>query len=231
MQEFAESLVEESCIVDRPASKNLDLYRGVYDASRAAALSGVPESTLHYWARHGIYIPSISPEPRTRYWSWIDLLTLRMIHYLRRDDTPAKAVAMSKIREALKELETINIPRQRSHQVVIARAGTDFYLKVGGTVIRAASGGQTTIPNTVDLLGTYGSGPDLLKPRPQIRIVPGKLHGEPHLLNTRISSATIYALYRDGFLLDDIREMYPEAPGEALDQAIDLEKSMAPRAA
>src|SRR5688572_30799038 len=31
-----------------------------------------------------------------------------------------------------------------------------------------------------------GQGPDLLDPRPLLRIIPGKLHGEPHVVDTRI---------------------------------------------
>ena len=73
----------------------------------------------------------------------------------------------------------------------------------------------------------YKAGPDLLQPRPLLRIIPGKLHGEPHLVNTRISSATIYALHADGFSLAQIREMYPEA----LSQAVDLEESLQRHAA
>jgi hypothetical protein len=49
-----------------PAASAERLGRGVYDADRAAALAGVPKSTLHYWARKGYYLPSIAPEPRTR---------------------------------------------------------------------------------------------------------------------------------------------------------------------
>jgi len=35
---------------------------GVYTAERAAALSGVPKSTIHYWAREGVLAPSVSAE-------------------------------------------------------------------------------------------------------------------------------------------------------------------------
>lgn len=50
--------------------------RGEYTAERAAALSGVPKSTVHYWARQGILIPSGSPE-RVKLWSYGDLMALR----------------------------------------------------------------------------------------------------------------------------------------------------------
>lgn len=65
---------------------DLEPGRGVYDAARAAALAGVPKTTLHYWARTGLYPPSISPGPRVRLWSWADLLALRAIDWLRRKE-------------------------------------------------------------------------------------------------------------------------------------------------
>ena len=71
-----------------------------------------------------------------------------------------------------------------------------------------------------------GRGPDLLVPRPHLRIVPGKLHGEPHVVDTRIPSATLHALHRAGYPPDQISEMFPEAAGEPLAEALDLEASL-----
>lgn len=228
---FGGDKVNEDTRTDVIQTDNVDLYRGLYDAPRAAALSGVPETTLHYWARKGIYVPSISPEPRIRYWSWMDLLALRMIHWLRHDDGDTKAVPMSKVRDALDVLRDLNIPRQLFHRVVVGRLGNDVYVKVGDSVFRADTSRQGLMLTTVNLIEPYGSGPDLLEPRPQIRIIPGKLHGEPHILGTRIATATIYALHEDGYSSGDIREMYPEANPHALEQAIDLELSLLPHAA
>ena len=56
--------------------------RGAYTAERAAALSGVPKSTVHYWARQDILIPSVSAE-RVKLWSYGDLMALRTIYWLR----------------------------------------------------------------------------------------------------------------------------------------------------
>ncbi|HZO49924.1 MAG TPA: MerR family transcriptional regulator [Gaiellaceae bacterium] len=53
--------------------------RGAYTADRASALSGVPKSTLHYWARIEILVPRISPE-RIKLWSYPDLMALRTIY-------------------------------------------------------------------------------------------------------------------------------------------------------
>jgi uncharacterized protein (DUF433 family) len=56
--------------------------------------------------------------------------------------------------------------------------------------------------------------------------VPGKLSGEPHIRDTRIGSATLYELDRQGFSRRQIAEMYPETEPAPIDQAIDLEQSL-----
>jgi hypothetical protein len=40
-----------------------------YDAPRAASLAGVPRSTLYYWARVGIWMPTVSRSRQMR-WSY-----------------------------------------------------------------------------------------------------------------------------------------------------------------
>jgi DNA-binding transcriptional MerR regulator len=57
-------------------------FRGAYSADRAAALSGVPKSMVHYWVRKEILVPSIS-DVRVKLWSYSDLMSLRTIAWLR----------------------------------------------------------------------------------------------------------------------------------------------------
>lgn len=205
--------------------------RGVYDAPRAAALAGVPESTLHYWARKGIYRPSISPDPRVRQLSWSDLLTLRVIDWLRRDkgiDEPAR-VSILNIRQALDELDQRGLDRSQLHEVaLVSRQGELFFEIPEEGTVRAAPGQQGAWGDVLQLVHPYHRGPDLLTPRPRLRIIPGKLHGEPHIVNTRIPSAAIYALANAGYSAAQIRDLYPEAPSEAMSEAIDLERSIDP---
>ena len=211
----------------------IEVGRGVYDASRAAALSGVPQSTLHYWASTDLYRPSISPHPRVRLWSWADLLSLRAIDWLRRvkgDGQPQKT-SMHRIRQALQELDKQGLPRERLRQLILVSPGGELFLKDDERVMRATPGLQAGWPDMLDLVAPYHNGPDLLEPRPLLRIIPGKLQGEPHLLDTRIASATIYTLHNSGYGAEQIRAMYPEAAPHALRQAIDLEQSLVGQAA
>ncbi len=218
--------------VDTPDAR-IELRRGVYDADRAAALAGVPVSTLHYWARKGIFLPSVSPEPRTRYWSWMDLLALRLIHWLRQGDkkTGRRSVPMARIRHALRELDSLGIPVEQIHQVVVATRSGHVFIEAEDTLVRADPSRQQAWGEMLDLVRPYQTGPDLRRPRAHLRIIPGKLHGEPHILNTRIPSSTVYLLAQAGYSSDAIRRMYPEVGVEALHEAIDLEQSLRQRVA
>jgi uncharacterized protein (DUF433 family) len=49
----------------------------------------------------------------------------------------------------------------------------------------------------------------LLRPRELLRIVPRKLSGAPHVLDTRVETQAIAALSQRGYAPDKIRELYP----------------------
>lgn len=211
-----------------PTLASNDLLRGVYDAHRAAALSGVPERTLARWAATNLYTPSISPEPRTRFWSWFDLIALRTIDWLRKPQKEGsfKSVPIGRIRRALEELEARGLSRTNLHDLVIRSGQGELFFEAGPDLIRVDASRQAAMPGVLAVVRPYKLGPDLLEPRPLLRIIPGKLHGEPHLVDTRIPSATIYALQQEGFSAAEIGDMYPDAPAEAIRQAIELEESL-----
>lgn len=83
-------------------------FEGCYEGPRAAALSGVPASTVYLWARSGIVEPSVSPT-RVKLWSYADLMALRVVYWLRHPKKgPDREVAVSPmacVREALAELD------------------------------------------------------------------------------------------------------------------------------
>jgi len=86
-------------------------------------------------------------------------------------------------------------------------------------------------PSVLDVLGEFSSedgrvGPDLVTPRPHLRIVPGKLSGEPHVERTRISSRSVAALLRDGLGSSQVLRLYPELTSEAIEECWDLETQL-----
>src|SRR5690349_22928317 len=87
--------------------------RGAYTADRAAALAGVPLSTVHYWARNEILVPSVSPT-RVKLWSYTDLMGLRTIYWLRQRKVTTEgwgvpATTMPAVRQALSLLRELDL--------------------------------------------------------------------------------------------------------------------------
>jgi uncharacterized protein (DUF433 family)/DNA-binding transcriptional MerR regulator len=207
------------------------LDRGCYEASRAAALSGVPERTVYWWADQGIVVPSVSPEPREKLWSYGDLLTLRLVNWLRKpkeDDGSGAAIARTSMREiramlerAGEDLWRVDPSGEERPTILVDTEGRIYFQEPLHTV-----DGQRAF-DMLDLFAPFHSGPDLRQPRPHLRIVPGKVAGEPHLAHSRLTTRAVAALKRRGFTVAEIVDMYPDEDPEALAEALDLEQQLA----
>lgn len=81
----------------------------------------------------------------------------------------------------------------------------------------------------LELLAPFSTGgqrgPDLLQPRPRLRIVPLKVAGEPHVQGSRITTQTIAASRHCGFDEDTIAGMY-SIERASVEQAVDLENQL-----
>lgn len=210
-------------------------FDGCYEAQRAAALSGVPRSTVYDWARKGIVVPSISPE-REKLWSYADLMALRIVSWLRHPKALAEdqrpASAMRDVRQALVQLDEQGLDlwggRADASPLYVDRTGSIFIVTADSALdVR----GQGVISEWLDLLGPFegaeGShGPDLRRPREHLRIVPGKCAGEPHIDGSRLTTMTIAALAGRGYDIDDVARLYPDESRESIAEAIDLEQSL-----
>ncbi|HEV2997475.1 MAG TPA: DUF433 domain-containing protein [Solirubrobacteraceae bacterium] len=209
--------------------------RGAYTAERAAALSGVPKSTVHYWSRESILIPSVSPE-RVKLWSYGDLMALRTIYWLRqtKQDPSGREVprtAMKAVRRALREIAALKLDwsEDGAPHIAVDRAG-GIVIEHDGRAQRP--GGQSILDaDMLDLLAPFASreglhGPDLSVPRPRLRIVPGKLGGSPHVVHTRLESQALGALADSGLAQAKIYRLYPDVDRTAIEDALDLERQL-----
>ncbi len=213
--------------------------RGAYPADRAAALSGVPKSTVHYWARTAILVPSVS-DVRVKLWSYSDLMALRTIAWLRAsklapDGQEVPRTAMRAVRNALGELAALDLGvwnQDSGPDVAVDRAGK-IVIDADGAPRRP--GGQHLLDaDVLDLLRPFEispvvNGPDLVAPRPRLRIVPGKLSGAPHVHRTRIETEALAALARRGLDRGQIVELYPAIQDADVADALDLERQLDPR--
>jgi uncharacterized protein (DUF433 family) len=203
---------------------------GAYSADRAAALSGVPLSTVHYWARKGLLAPSVSAE-RTKLWSYADLLELRAIDWLRKgkDELVGHEIPrsrMKQIREAKARLANFDLRlfQDGISTIAVTRAGEVIICR-HGVVPHDSQGQQLT--DYVDLIQPEAARIHLLRPRKTIRIVPGKLSGAPHVQETRVETEALHALKVSGYDSMSIRALYPYLSIEAVEEAIDLEEELA----
>lgn len=210
--------------------------KGAYPADRAAALSGVPKSTVHYWARKEILVPSVSAE-RVKLWSYSDLMGLRVIYWLRQPKADAHgwdvpATGMPMVRKTLDQLRELDLDLwtlDGGPSVAVNRAGKVVVTNKPAT--EDVNRQQIFDADEFEVLLPFPTesglqGPDLQAPRPQLRIVPGKLGGSPHIARTRIETRALAALIRRGFSSDNVYRLYPAVAASAIDEAVDLEAQL-----
>jgi uncharacterized protein (DUF433 family) len=211
-------------------------FRGAYTADRAAALSGVPQTTIHYWARKEVLVPSVSPK-KVRLWSYTDLMGLRTIYWLRqrkvtREGVDVPPTAMPAVRAALKALQELDLKLwtdEGGPGVAVDRAG-NIFLESGDGEVETTQGARPLHRDFLNLIEPFSTltaiGPNLQKPREHLRIVPGKLSGSPHIAHTRIETVTIAALRERGFRNETIERLYPSVPAIGIAESIDLERQL-----
>lgn len=210
---------------------------GCYDAGRAAALSGVPRTTVYWWARHNIVVPSVS-SVQEKLWSYSDLMALRIVSWLRHpkptEDGELPASPMPKVRRALALLDELGLDPWSPEAVglsplMVDRAGK-LYIRTPDAVLDLRRQPALLSADVLGLTAPFdaagGHGPDLMRPRPHLRIVPSKVAGEPHIEHSRLTTQTVAALAERGYRAGQIAAMYDE-PEHAVMEAIDLERQLA----
>ncbi|MFL6197759.1 MAG: DUF433 domain-containing protein [Thermoanaerobaculia bacterium] len=206
---------------------------GAYSAERAAALAGVPKSTIYYWARKGHLIPSVSQRPFL--WSYTDLLALRTIYWLRQPkiafDREVPPTSMPKVKRALEQLRALDLDLfEEGRPTVAVTSQGEVAVNINAMALRL-SDGQYLDPEIVNIVGPFeglegAKGPDLLWPRPTVQILPRKISGAPHIAGTRLQTQSIYALRDRGFSVEQLVGIYPFASAGSLQDSIDLEQQL-----
>lgn len=141
---------------------------------------------------------------------------------------------MPQVRLALKQLEALGLPLWEptagAGSPMLADRNGRIYLRTSDGVVDTH--GQTLLPglDVLALTAPYAvlglAGPDLVCPRPHLRIVPARVAGEPHVEGSRITSLAIVALAARGLELQRIATMYDLDP-EIVEEALDLENQLA----
>ncbi|MCY4067674.1 MAG: hypothetical protein OXE79_00995 [Acidimicrobiaceae bacterium] len=164
-------------------------------------------------------------------------MALRIVYWLRHPkqgrSNQIAASPMPRVRKALAELEFRGLDiwddsGEQPDSPLRVDSAAKIWVMVDG-VPEAA--GQQALPGVLDLLGPFEfggqQGPSLLRPRPNLRIIPGRVSGEPHLAGSRITTQVAAALYRRIVDTDKIASLYPGFDASFFEEAIDFERSLA----
>jgi uncharacterized protein (DUF433 family) len=172
-------------------------------------------------------------------WSYADLLVLRLVDWLRKDKPRGdeeRDLPRASMRHIRRELERAEELGERlmdtGFTVEVDPAGRLHFGTVAEKWIELGSGLRQYEAGALDLIRPFEMhlgiiGPDLVRPGETLRIIPGKLSGEPHVEGTRIQTQAIGALEARGLESKSILELYPDLGIENVKAAIGLERRLA----
>lgn len=196
-----------------------------YEPKMAAALSGATLRQLAHWRKPqpnsgAILVPEASSE-RPILYSFRDVIALRTCVKLRRYSS------LQKIRKALNQLrEGLGETDHLSEYRLVADADTIYLVTADEAIDLVKRRGNLVIHEFVEVLAPYYHEgrqiPDLRSPRRNLAIDPGIRGGEPVIAGTRIPSAEVAALVRDGVEPSKISGFYPAVSADAARDAQDF---------
>lgn len=140
---------------------------------------------------------------------------------------------MPSVRRALRSLRELDLDLWSDTEgyAIVVDPNGGLVLNTGAMKVRPV--GRSDLQVVSDVLdvvapfeneGTHA--PDLRRPRPHLRIIPGKLSGAPHLDGTRLETQAVSALAKRGFSADKIARLYPFADSDGIREAIELEAQL-----
>ena len=175
--------------------------RGRYDNARASQLAGIPSSTLYEWRRNEVYVPDFNVE-RPAAWSYRDLIYLRLMAFLRQGGME-RHTAARQVKRLKREVE-------RGADVEYIYASKKTLVVDAERTSRTT--GESLLPFETlselfrifslhepikELIGERQLrlwAPDLVRPSEHTFISPWIMAGDPCVVDTRIPTASIFAL-------------------------------------
>ncbi len=207
--------------------------RGQYGVARTSQLSGIPSSTLYEWSRNEIYVPDFQ-NGTPKAWSYRDLVFLRLLAWLRQGGMERVTAS-----QQVKNLKT-RIAKGFEIQYLYADDHTLIYENEGSD--RATGVSILPFDSIADCLGVFDLldpieeldhkrerlwAPDLQEPSQHTRISPFVMAGDPCISESRIPTASIYALrYERGLEIGEIVELFPGLSAESIADADKLERRL-----
>jgi len=208
-------------------------WQGFYTTSQVARLTRIPTSTLYDWRRRGIIAPSIhvmsAGEVSDEGYSYADLTIVRLLRELREDhiDLTSAGIALQHLSQRLGPVDS---------------GWADAHVYFVGNRIYAERPDEWGITDATGfgqrleerLFGDYfeelrrlEEGASIIIPeifRPSVEINPDVMGGEPVVRNTRVPTAVLMELIREGTKVKEIVSWYRPIPKKDIEAAIAYER-------
>lgn len=205
---------------------------GRYTYERAAHLAGVPQRTLHHWAREGAFVPDFN-HLRPKQWSYRDLVLVRLFVWLRAEGQKPEAASkrLAMVRSTLEEAPAGVVPVLHGDRHALL-VGDEAFDRLSGEQVLSGLGSYLNVFDIAQALPDLPGrawGPNLVRPSTWTSILPLVMAGEPCIVTTRITTSNLWALRRQrGLDDDDIVALYPGIKAEQVADAIALEARLRP---
>ncbi len=205
---------------------------GFYTTLEVARLARIKERTLYDWQRRGIAAPSVRIKLDEKYeygYSYADLTLLRLIRALREDQIDFQS-ALSALRHLQNRLGP---PTNGWADANVYFVGNKIYAEKpdGWPVTSATQGGQTIAEelfgDLIDDLRNLEDEWSIVIPqqfRPFVLINPSIMGGDPVIRDTRIPTATVAQMVRNGLAIAEIDEYYDHVDPMRIEKAIAYEE-------
>ena len=226
----------EPCGTEREViSTYLRHARCRYNNDRASQLSGVPGRTLYDWRLTEVF-PTDYPNAKPACWSYRDLVLLRLLAWLRQANMNRRLAAdwVVTVRAQLSTGVDVRHIHASSDSVVLSGDPTVTFDDDRDTILPFTDFHNLfrtfTIDDPIKELRSRGEpvwAPNLLRPSEHSTISPWVMAGEPCIRNSRIPTASIFALRTERDLPSStIVELYPGLNTAAVDDAVSLERRL-----
>lgn len=201
--------------------------RGRYLADRTSQLSGVPKSTVYYWAREGLLVPDHAAL-HPMYWSYRDLVLLRLYAWLRaKTMSPPNASRMvTSVRQRL-NVGNLSAGHIRSDGSVFLHGDSEVDALSGQQLFAHLVPWVAHFDLFMPIDNARWQGPNLLRPSDHTAISPWVLSGDPCVEGTRVPTASLFSLSEErGLNSEDIVQLYPFLGPAAVRDAVGLERRL-----
>lgn len=200
---------------------------GRYGSERASQLAGIPRRTLNHWCYTGVYEPDF---PGGRFWSYRDLVLVRVLAWLRSKGMAPKDAA-DRVRTLKHRLEDPSVSftsiRSQGRELLAGTEAMDYMTGelLMPEVVKFFS--QQTLSLQLDRGASTRWWPDLVRPNAHVAIRPLVMSGEPCIIGTRITTQAMFELAEGrGLSPADIVNLYPGRTVDEVTEAIGLERRL-----